>query len=84
MNITLMRLKPIVKELRDIRFELARIADCMETDLADRGINIRPPKADTSGPEPTVSFTDEEHDYVRELIERDKELRGVANPNEET
>lgn len=70
MNITLLRLRPVVKELREIRHELTRLADCWELELAQQGVHVRPPKADTSGPEPTVAYTDEEEDYMRETISR--------------
>lgn len=70
MNITLLRLRPVIKELREIRLELARLADCWELEVAERNIHVRPPKADTSGPEPTVAYTDEEMDWARENIER--------------
>lgn len=69
MNINLMRLKPLVKELHGIREEIARLADCWEIELAQSGINIRPPKADTSGPEPTIEYTDEEADELRERLD---------------
>ena len=72
MNITLMKLKGVILELRGIRTQLERIADCMEADLSERGFNIRPPKADTSGAEPTVTYVDEEMDAVREMVDRYK------------
>lgn len=70
MNITFLKLKGVVTELRGIRFAVERLADCWEMELAQNGIHIRPPKADTSGPEPTVSYVDEEMDYAREMIDR--------------
>lgn len=69
MNITMMRLKPVEKELAGIRAVLERIADCMEIELARDGYNVRPPKADVSGPEPTVAYTDEEVDWAKEQFE---------------
>ena len=69
MNINLIRLKGVILELRGIRVACERLAECWETQLAQDGINIRPPKADTSGPEPTFSSVDEEMDWAREQIE---------------
>lgn len=70
MNISFIRLKSVIAELRGIRTELTRLADCWELELAERNIHVRPPKADTSGPEPTVAYTDEEEDWARETIGR--------------
>lgn len=70
MNINFIKLKSVIGELRGIRTELARMADCWELELAQQGLHVRPPKADTSGPEPTVAYTDEEVDWARENIER--------------
>lgn len=68
MNIALMRLRPIAKELRGIRTALERLADYEEVRLSMEGYNIRPPKVDTSGPEPTVDYVDEELDWAHEEI----------------
>lgn len=70
MNINFIKLKSVIGELRGIRTELARLADCWELELAQKGYNVRPPKADTSGPEPTIGYTDEELDWARENIAR--------------
>jgi len=70
MNINLIKLKSVVLELRGIRKELERMADCWEAELSQQGYHMRPPKADTSGPEPTIEYTDEEMDYVRESVDR--------------
>lgn len=70
MNIGFIKLKSVIAELRGIRTELARMADCWELELAQQGLHVRPPKADTSGPEPTVTYVDEEEDAVRETVER--------------
>lgn len=83
MNITFIKLKYVVHVLTGIRTELVRLGDLYEADLKNRGVYISAAKTDTSGPEPTVSYTDEEMDYVRELIERDKELRGKGAEEEE-
>lgn len=72
MQITLVKLKGVVLELRGIRRELERLADCWEMELSQGGIHMRPPKADTSGPEPTIEYTDEEMDWVRESVDRYK------------
>lgn len=66
MNITMLRLKPVVKELRAIHDQLERIADCMEVELAQTGINMKVPKADASGSEPSVDYVDEEMEWARE------------------
>ena len=70
MNVNLIRLKPVVKELRAIGSQLSRLADCWETELSQLGINMRPPKADTSGAPPTVDYVDEEMDWAHETIDR--------------
>lgn len=72
MQITLVKLKGVTLELRGIRRELERLADCWEAQLAESGIHMRPPRADTSGAEPTISYVDEEEDYVRETVDRYK------------
>ena len=79
MNINLIKLKGVVSELHGIRTELSRIADAMEADLIER--RIYSPKVDTSGPEPTMEYVDEEMDYVREFI---KQLKDDEVSNEGT
>jgi len=69
MNINLIRFKPVIKELGGIRSALERIADCMEIDLAERGYNIRPSRPDPSKEDPTVDYTDEAQDFIRETDE---------------
>ena len=64
MNIHLMRLKSVVRELRGIREELARLGDCWEQELSQQGIRMRPPVVDTSGPEPSMSYVDEELGWI--------------------
>jgi len=60
MNISISRMKPTVNTLRGIREELKRLADCAEMYLAnEHNLNVRPPKADTSGAEPQALYTDE-------------------------
>jgi len=68
MNINLLRLKPVVKELRGIRDQLERLADCWEMELASQGYRVRAPES-TDG-DPTVSHVDEELDWAHEAIER--------------
>jgi hypothetical protein len=71
-NITYVKLKSVVTELRAIRLELARLADCWETELAEQGIRMRvdaPTKTTATGPEPTLSYEDEELAWARETIE---------------
>lgn len=83
MNITLFRVKPLVLELRGIRSALERLADCWETELADQGLSVRPSKPD-KGPEPSISYTNEEEDWAREEIDyiRREEERLVREENE--
>lgn len=69
MNINISRLKPTVRVLRGIEAQLCRIADCMEADLNERGFFLKPPKADTSGPEPTAIYTDEIEEAMRQWKE---------------
>lgn len=57
----------LIRALSDIRRELTRIADCLEYDLADRGIVTRVP--DTSNKEDaTVDYVDNEVEWARENI----------------
>lgn len=69
MNVNFLWSKGIVRELRLIRQELSRMADCWERELADQGTFMRPPKADKSGPEPDLMYTDESMDALREFEE---------------
>jgi hypothetical protein len=43
---------------------------CWEAELAEQGLHIRPPKADVSGPEPELTYVDEEADALLELEEK--------------
>lgn len=80
MNLTFIRIKGLVRALQSIDANLSRIADCYEADLADRNIYVKPPKTDTSGPAPTVGYTDEEVDWAKEEIDyiRREEERKTA------
>lgn len=64
MNVNVVRLKPIEKQLK-------RIADYMEIWMAAQGVHVEPHKPDTSGPEPEVLYTDEERDWLREWQENE-------------
>lgn len=66
MNINLIKLKAVVYELRALREAVERLADAAEVDLSLRGYNMRPPRTDTSGPEPTMEYVDEEMDWARD------------------
>lgn len=69
MNIGLFRLRPLLRELKGIRGELQRMNDIRETELAYQGLHIKPPIADTRGPEPETLYTDEAADAIREMQE---------------
>jgi len=79
MNINLIKLKSITAELRLIRHELSRIADCLEAELSLKGYNVKPPKADTSGPPPELLYTDEEMDWIVEEEEKLQRYKGKTN-----
>ena len=86
MNISLIRLKGVIREMAGIRSALERIAECEEIRLGMEGYNVRPPKADTSGPEPTVTMVDQEEDWMRETFEHLKRederlLREESDPS---
>ena len=70
MNITLVKLKGVVKELSRVASACERLAECWELELAQQGYNMRPPKADVSGPEPELTYVDEEADALAEIEER--------------
>lgn len=70
MNINMVRLKGVTRELARIANACERLASCWEAELAEQGLNMRPPKADTSGPEPELTYTDEEADALAEIEER--------------
>lgn len=74
MNITIARLGPVTKELSGIRKTLERLAEAYEMDLAERGLHVRAPQADTSGPEPDTLYTDPEMDWLREQLEKSGKL----------
>lgn len=72
MNITWLQLKPIVRELKLIRAELSRLADCWEAELAENGLHMKPAQTQTGGEEPTVAYVDEGEDWLREQMENVK------------
>lgn len=76
MNLNIVRLGPVAKELSGIRKTLERLAEAYEMDLAERGLHVRAPQADTSGPEPDTLYTDSEMDWLREQLEK----RGKLTP----
>ena len=70
MNVTFLRVKGIVRELARVANACERLAACWEAELAEQGLHIRPPKADMSGPEPELTYVDEEADALAELEEK--------------
>lgn len=72
MKITIFRLKGVERQLE-------RIASALEVWMAAQGVNVIVPKADTSGPEPEVLYTDEEQDAIQEI----KEAAGQVSRKEE-
>ena len=70
MNLNLIRLKGVVRELSRIASACERLAACWEAELAEQGLHICPPKADVSGPEPELTYVDEEADALAEIEER--------------
>lgn len=70
MNLTWIKLKGVVQSLNRIASACERLADCWERDLAEQGLNMRPPKVDLSGPEPELTYVDEEADALAEIEER--------------
>ena len=70
MNISFLRLKGVIKPLDRIASACERLASCWEAELAERGHYMQPPKADTSGPEPELTYVDEEADALLEIEEQ--------------
>ena len=67
-TVNIVRLTPVVAELRALRAQLTRIADVMEADALQQGIISKPvPRGEfRSADPPTVAYTDEAQDFVRE------------------
>lgn len=74
MNVNIVRLGPVTAAIRDLCKQVTRLADAYEMDLADRGLHVKAPKADTSGPEPDVLYTNEEIDALMELAESEGKM----------
>lgn len=70
MNVSFVKLKGVVRSLDRIASACERLAECWEAELAERGHYMSPPKADTSGPEPELTYVDEEADALAELEEK--------------
>jgi len=70
MNISFLRLRPLLKALQGIQYELKRANDIRELELAHvHDLHVRPPAADTSGAGPESLYTNEEADFFREMAE---------------
>ena len=70
MNVSFVKLKGVTRELGRIASACERLASCWEAELAEQGHYMSPPKADTSGPEPELTYVDEEADALAEIEER--------------
>lgn len=69
MNIALMRLRPLIRELKGIRTALERIAECYEEDLSLKGVQMKPYVTSKNEPEPTLEYEEEDLTWARENIE---------------
>lgn len=70
MTVNIVKLGPLTNAVKDLCKQVTRLAEAYEMELAySKGIHVKPPKADTSGPEPDVLYTDEELDTLREQLE---------------
>ena len=70
--------------MKQIGSALERIADCLEFICSEQyGYNVRPPKADKSGPAPEILYVDEELDVIREMREEIERRRGKVAVEEE-
>lgn len=78
MNVNLMRLKPVVRELRGIRDELARIADYFEADAIDRQLTL-PKHIKPVQDAPELFVTDEEEDFIKEMDDMIKQAEHRLN-----
>lgn len=71
MNINILRLSPVTKQLSRCANALERIAEAYESHLAyAEGLHMKAPQADTSGPEPEAIYVDDEVEWLREFAER--------------
>lgn len=85
MDINLIRLKPVVRELRSIANVLTRIAEALEADLMDRQIQV-PSKINNnpnSSEKPAYFVTNEEEDYIREMEEALERQQGKSKDPED-
>ena len=80
MNISWVRLKGLIKPLDRIAAACERLAACWEAEMAEQGHYMRPPKADTSGPDPELTYVNEEADALAEI---EAKLRGLKDVEEE-
>ncbi len=70
MNLNVVRLGPLTREVAGLRKAVERLAEAFELQLSYEGLHVTPPKADTSGAEPETLYSDEERDAVIEMLER--------------
>ena len=71
MNVNVVRLGPLTRAVKDLCTQVQRLADAYESELAyDKGLHMHPPKADTSGKDPDIGYTDPEMDAIREELEQ--------------
>ena len=70
LNVNFIKLKGVTRLLDRIASACERLANCWEAELAEQGYHMSPPKADTSGPEPELTYVDEEADALSEMEER--------------
>ena len=70
MNVNIIRLGPVQRELAGIRKALERMAAAKEMEMAHQGLHMQPPKADTSGADPDVVYPDLELEALREELEQ--------------
>lgn len=70
MNITLIKLKGVVRELHLLRLAVERIADCQEMQLIEQGYTVRPTVSKLAD---SMAYVDEEMDWARENLKGIKE-----------
>ena len=76
MNISIVRLGPVTAQLK-------RIADALEAIVANQyGQHITPPLADTSGDEPAVFYSSDEHTADLEMREA-LQKAGITIPGDQ-
>ena len=82
MNISLLRIKPLIRELIGCRRALERIADCYELELAQQQLYTREPAVTVDEKNSTLSYVDEEMDAAQEMLDLERARR--REPVEET